>query len=163
MATPGNRLRMTARQGDDTGCARHNEPVTVNQDLLNPVPPTLLPVDEAVQLLSQGAPAAEVAAKHPTSSAAWAELAEHALEQGRVIEAYAFARVGYHRGLDLLRRNGWRGHGPVPWEHEPNRGWLRCLHFLAVAAATINETEEAHRCSEFLRESSLTASEVLGG
>ena len=41
---------------------------------------------------------------------------------GRVVESYAYARVGYHRGLDLLRRNGWKGHGPVPWEHEPNRG-----------------------------------------
>ena len=37
---------------------------------------------------------------------------------------YAYARVGYHRSLDLLRRNGWKGHGPVPWEHEPNRGFL---------------------------------------
>lgn len=150
------------RGGDECHQARHNEPVTVNQDLLNPVPPTLLPVDEAAQLLSQGVAALDVAAKHPTSSAAWAELAEQAMTQGRIIEAYAFSRVGYHRGLDLLRRHGWRGHGPVPWEHEPNRGWLRCLHMLAAAADAINEVEEAHRCKEFLRESSLTASEVLG-
>ena len=135
--------------------------MTINQDLLNPVPPTLLPVDEAVALLEQGVSATEVAAAHPTSSAAWAVLAEQALTAGNIIEGYAYARVGYHRGLDLLRRNGWRGHGPVPWEHEPNRGWLRCLHSLAVAAARINEEDEAHRCREFLRESSATASEVL--
>ena len=41
--------------------------------------------------------------------------------------AYAYARVGYHRSLDPLRRNGWKGHGPVPWDHEPNRGFLRAL------------------------------------
>ncbi|NBO46194.1 MAG: DUF3151 domain-containing protein, partial [Actinobacteria bacterium] len=96
--------------------------MTVNQDLLNPVPPTLLPHDEAVGLLNQGMAPVEVAAVHPTSSAAWAVLAERALADGRTIEGYAYARVGYHRGLDLLRRNGWRGHGPVPWEHEPNQG-----------------------------------------
>ena len=135
--------------------------MTVNQDLLNPVPPTLLPHDEAVGLLNQGMAPVEVAAVHPTSSAAWAVLAERALADGRTIEGYAYARVGYHRGLDLLRRNGWRGHGPVPWEHEPNQGWLRCLHSLSVAAARINEEDEAHRCREFLRESSATASEVL--
>ena len=54
--------------------------------------------------------------------------------------AYAFARVGYHRSLDLLRRNGWKGHGPVPWEHVPNRGFLRALAALARAAAAIGET-----------------------
>ena len=43
------------------------------------------------------------------------------------IEAYAYARTGYHRGLDALRRNGWKGFGPVPWSHEPNRGFLRCV------------------------------------
>ena len=60
------------------------------------------------------------------------------------MESYAYARVGYHRGLDLLRRNGWKGHGPVPWEHEPNRGFLRCLHALARAAAAIGETGRGH-------------------
>jgi hypothetical protein len=138
-----------------------NQRVTVNQDLLNPVPPTLLPVDEAASLLSSGVPAIDVAAAHPTSCVTWAMLAADALQDGRTIEGYAYARVGYHRGLDLLRRNGWRGHGPVPWEHEPNRGWLSCVHYLAVAAAAIGEDAEAHRCTEFLRESSLTAATVL--
>lgn len=135
----------------------------MTQDLLNPVPETLLPADPAQGLLDAGDSAHEVAASHPTSSAAWAALAQDALADGRVIEGYAFARVGYHRGLDLLRRNGWRGHGPVPWEHAPNRGWLRCLHHLAVAAELIGEADEAHRCREFLHESSRTAAEVLRG
>ena len=56
---------------------------------------------------------------------------------------YAYSRVGYHRSLDLLRRNGWKGHGPVPWEHEPNRGFLTCLGLLALAAQAIGETESA--------------------
>ena len=70
---------------------------------------------------------------------------------------YAYARVGYHRSLDMLRRNGWKGHGPVPWEHEPNRGFLRSLALLALAARAIGETAEWERCSAFLRDSSPTA------
>ena len=66
------------------------------------------------------------------------------------MESYAFARVGYHRGLDALRRSGWKGHGPVPWSHEPNRGFLRCLNALQRAAAAIGETDEAERCAAFL-------------
>lgn len=88
-------------------------------------------------------------------------LAEAALADGRTIEAYAYARTGYHRGLDLLRRNGWKGHGPVPWEHEPNRGFLRCLAALGKAAALIDEKDEAERCATFLRDSSPTAADVL--
>src|SRR6266508_4323657 len=83
------------------------------------------------------------------------------LAAGRTREGYAFARTGYHRGLDALRRNGWKGHGPVPWEHEPNRGFLRCLAALATAAAAIGETDEAERCTTFLRDSSPTAADEL--
>ena len=68
--------------------------------------------------------------------------------------AYAYARVGYHRSLDLLRRNGWKGHGPVPWEHEPNRGFLRSLAALAEAAGRIGEDHERDRCDQFLLDSS---------
>ena len=74
---------------------------------------------------------------------------------------YAFARVGYHRSLDLLRRNGWKGHGPVPWSHEPNRGFLRCLALLALTAQAIGETDEAERCATFLRDSSPEAAAEL--
>jgi lysyl-tRNA synthetase class 1 len=58
------------------------------------------------------------------------------------VTVYAYSRVGYHRSLDLLRRNGWKGHGPVPWEHEPNRGFLGCLALLARSAKVIGETDE---------------------
>jgi hypothetical protein len=79
------------------------------------------------------------------------------------VTVYAYARVGYHRSLDMLRRNGWKGHGPVPWEHEPNRGFLRCLATLALAARAIGEDAEWDRCSEFLRDSSPTAADALLG
>ena len=76
---------------------------------------------------------------------------------------YAYARVGYHRSLDMLRRNGWKGHGPVPWEHEPNRGFLKALALLALAARAIGETDEWERCSTFLRDSSPEAADALLG
>ena len=97
----------------------------------------------------------------PTSSLAWADLADQAWADGQVVESYAFARVGYHRGLDALRRSGWKGHGPVPWEHEPNRGFLRCLGALSRAAGAIGEADEETRCAVFLRESSATAAAAL--
>ena len=99
----------------------------------------------------------------PTSSLGWADLADEAWGEGAVVESYAFARVGYHRGLDALRRNGWKGFGPVPWEHEPNRGFLRCLNALRRAAESIGEDDEATRCAVFLRESSATAAATLEG
>jgi hypothetical protein len=116
--------------------------------------------------LDGGTPPAEVVRAHPESPLAWASLAEAALADPAVddVTTYAYARVGYHRSLDLLRRNGWKGHGPVPWEHEPNRGFLRALAALATAADRIGETPEAERCAEFLRDSSQTAyDELLGG
>jgi hypothetical protein len=129
-------------------------------NLLGP-PPVTLPVDPAAASLAAGEPAGDVARQNPTSSLAWAVLAEAALDRGDDVAAYAYARVGYHRGLDLLRRNGWKGHGPVPWEHEPNRGFLRALAALASAADRIGEAPEAARCAEFLRDSSPTASATL--
>jgi hypothetical protein len=79
----------------------------------------------------------------------------------RVVESYAYARTGYHRGLDALRRSGWKGHGPVPFEHEPNRGFLRALALLALSARAIGETDEWERCATFLRDSSPTAADEL--
>jgi Protein of unknown function (DUF3151) len=114
--------------------------------------PVYLPEDPATALLDDGADPVDVAAKYPASSAAWATLAEHALHAVRPVEAYAYARTGYHRGLDALRRAGWKGNGPVPWSHAPNRGFLRALHALAAAAAAIGEDEEAHRCTDLLTE-----------
>ena len=124
--------------------------------------PTLLPVDPAVELLERGDEPARVAAAYPASCAAWAALAEHALGGGRAVEAYAYARTGYHRGLDALRRAGWKGSGPVPWSHAPNQGFLRALHALAQAAAAIGEDDEAARCAAFLHDSDPAAAAALG-
>lgn len=77
-------------------------------------------------------------------------IGENALGEDKVITAYAYARTGYHRGLDALRRNGWRGHGPVPYDHEPNQGFLRCVAVLARAADTIGESDEHQRCLDLL-------------
>ncbi len=76
--------------------------------------PTKLPDDPAVAMLASGDDPLVVAATYPASSAAWGALAENALAAGHTVEAYAYARTGYHRGLDLLRRNGWKGSGPIP-------------------------------------------------
>ncbi|GGK22945.1 hypothetical protein GCM10011583_63580 [Streptomyces camponoticapitis] len=137
--------------------------MAIHKDLLGGPPPTHLPDDpEPRELLANGTAPADVAAKYPTSSLAWAQLADDAFENGRVVESYAYARTGYHRGLDSLRRSGWKGHGPVPWEHEPNRGFLRALHALARSAQAIGEQEEYERCSVFLRDSSAVAADTLG-
>lgn len=131
------------------------------RDLMPQPPATLLPVDPAAGLLDAGQDPTTVAAAHPTSSAAWAALAQRAFSQDEVITAYAFARTGYHRGLDQLRRAGWKGSGPIPWAHEPNRGFLRCLHSLSLAAAAIGEADEAARCAQFIRDSDPSAADAL--
>jgi hypothetical protein len=91
-----------------------------------------------------------VVAAYPAFLDGWAHLADAALRAGDPVAGYAFARTGYHRGLDRIRRAGWRGQGPVPWSHEPNRGFLRSLHALMRAADAIGEDDEARRCREFL-------------
>ena len=124
-----------------------------SKDLLAGPPPTLLPPDPAADELTAGDEPGDVVRRHPESPFAWATLAEAALLEGDDdVVAYAFARVGYHRSLDLLRRNGWKGHGPVPWSHEPNRGFLRSLDALRQAAGRIGETAEEQRCAEFLED-----------
>jgi hypothetical protein len=134
-----------------------------HENLIAGPPATYLPANaEADALLAGGADPAEVAAKFPGQSAAWASLAERAFGKGEVVQAYAYARTGYHRGLDQLRRAGWRGQGPIPWAHEPNRGFLRSLFMLGQAAAAIGEDDEAQRCRGFLRESSAEAAAQLG-
>lgn len=131
-------------------------------DLLGP-PPVLLPGDvEAEQALAAGENPAIVAAAHPAASVAWAALAEEALAEDRAVTAYAYARTGYHRGLDQLRRSGWKGFGPVPFGHDPNRGFLRCVAALARAADTIGETDEFQRCCDLLDDCDPTARGALG-
>jgi hypothetical protein len=126
------------------------------------IPETRLPADPAAAVLAGGRNPQSVAAKYPSSPLAWATLAEQALEDGRIIEGYAFARTGYHRSLDALRRGGWKGQGPVPWSHEPNQGFLRSLAALSRAAGEIGENDEQQRCAKFLRDSSAEAADTLG-
>jgi hypothetical protein len=131
-------------------------------DLMAGPPPTHLPDDPAAAELDGGAEPAAVVRRHPASPFAWAAMAALSAGQGDDdVTTYAYARVGYHRSLDLLRRNGWKGHGPVPWSHEPNRGFLRCLAQLALSARAIGEADEAARCADFLRDSSPEAAAEL--
>jgi hypothetical protein len=131
--------------------------------ILGDAEPTHLPDDAAVRdRLDAGEEPAVVAASAPSCSAAWATLAERAAAEGHPVEAYAYARTGYHRGLDALRRHGWRGQGPIPWAHEPNRGFLRSVAALGAAAAAIGEDDEAQRCRQLLVDSDPAAAAALG-
>ena len=133
------------------------------QNMMAGPPATLLPDDpEPRDLLAAGTPAAQVAAGHPEFSLAWASLADDAYSRGAVIESYAYARTGYHRGLDQLRRHGWKGFGPVPYSHEPNRGFLRCVAALARAADNIGETDEFRRCLDLIDDCDPEARKALG-
>ena len=121
-------------------------------------PRTVLPFEDAAvrHELQQAlaAPADEVrarvadlVARNPRSLIAWQALGDHGRD---TIERYAAYRVGYHRGLDALRANGWRGSGYVRWADESNRGFLGCLRGLGQMAAEIGETDEADRVAIFL-------------
>lgn len=127
------------------------------------VPETLLPDDPAVSdaLAALDTVRAfdlgELVKKNPKSSLLWALLSDELWAVGATLPSYAYARVGYHRGLDALRGAGWRGHGPVPWSHEPNRGVLRALYALRRAAESFGETDEVERLTTFLNQSDPTA------
>lgn len=95
---------------------------------------------------------AEVARRYPECLSAWATLGEASLQEGREVEAYAYFRVGYHRGLDRIRKAGWRGTGRVPWSHAGNRGFLRSVAGLGRAAGAIGEEGEASRCLDFVEQ-----------
>ena len=131
-------------------------------NLLGPEPTRLPEHPEADAALAAAADPAPVAAAHPAHSGAWAALAERALDAGDAVAGYAFARTGYHRGLDQLRRAGWKGHGPVPWSHGPNQGFLRSLAALSRAADEIGEDDEARRCRTFLDDCDPAAAGQLG-
>lgn len=120
------------------------------------LPTTVLPeADPALRHELQQALAADdpraavaaVAAQHPRSLDVWAELGDRGRD---TMERYAAYRVGYHRGLDALRANGWRGSGYVRWAAPGNRGFLRCLLGLGACADAIGEADEADRCAQFL-------------
>lgn len=135
------------------------------KNLLPEPPATLLPSDDGAATALAAATdltgVEAVAARHPGYSGAWAALAGRALADGKPVTAYAYARTGYHRGLDQLRRSGWKGTGPVPWSHAPNQGFLRCLHALSLAADAIGEAGEAARCAQFLRDCDPEAGDAL--
>lgn len=120
------------------------------ETVLDPEPPEALarladaerlPGEERRQAVSA------VVADHPRCLLAWAQLGELARDD---VEAYAAFRVGYHRGLDRLRANGWRGSGYVRWAHPENQGFLRALDGLRRAASHIGEDDERDRCAQFL-------------
>ncbi len=129
-----------------------DQPIQMSSGL----PTTVLPEADAEErhALAQALVAADprtaiarVVADHPRSCAAWAALGDHGRD---VIERYAAYRVGYHRGLDALRANGWRGSGYVRWSAPGNLGFLRCLMGLGWLADAIGEADEAERCGQFL-------------
>jgi hypothetical protein len=139
--------------------------MSTHDNLLQGPAPTLLPDDFATvrERLTSGDDPVDVAASAPASSLVWAALAEGALTADSAagnVEAYAYARTGYHRGLDALRRAGWRGQGPIPASHAPNHGFLRSLLALSRAAHRIGEEDESERCATFLVDSGTTADEV---
>lgn len=145
-------------------------------NLLGNPAPTLLPDDHpdvaARQAVRDGTTLRDAVREQPAASYLWARLAEEALgvvgagaagathTEVDPVAAYAYARTGYHRGLDALRRAGWRGTGPVPVSHEPNQGFLRAVLALAEAAAAIGEAPEAERCRALLTDSGTSADEV---
>lgn len=110
-------------------------------------PPVKLPSDpaEGSMLLDDA-----TAKAHPDSPAVWAARAERELAEGDELVAYAYARTGYHRSLDRLRANGWKGWGPIPASHEPNRPVLKAIAMLALASRAIGDEAEYDRCRQML-------------
>ncbi len=131
-----------------------DQPINLSAGL----PTTVLPAAEpalaarldaalAAPIDARRAAVAAVVADAPRFLDGWAELGDLGRD---TIERYAAYRVGYHRGLDTLRANGWRGSGYVRWAAPTNRGFLRSLRGLGEMAADIGELDEADRCHMFL-------------
>src|SRR5579875_3001077 len=124
---PGRRAGEDAAVTEDT-------PVSLSRGLpetvLAPVPAPWRAALDAARAQAGGelqAALRATAAAYPRYLACWAELAWRAADP---VEGYAYARVGYHRGLDELRASGWRGTGYVRWRHQTNRGFLSALDAL---------------------------------
>lgn len=122
----------------------------------------LPPRPEVLEALTKFS-ADEVAKMHPVAVLPWAELAYQAREEGDNVQAYAFSRVGYHRGLDALREVGWAGEGHIPWSHRPNRGFLRCVYVLLKSAKALGDDEEVEHIHAFLRDSSPETIDAIEG
>ena len=133
------------------------------KDMLAPKP-IELPADPGAESTSDLA--AGIVA-HPDSPLLWALLAEQELKQqegaepAAFITAYAYARTGYHRSLDRLRGNGWKGWGPVPFSHEPNQGVLKAIAMLAVTSQAIGDQAEYDRCHQMLSDADPQSVEKL--
>lgn len=144
------------------------EQLRQNRDLFGAEQPEVrLPEDLATSITADDAGASleslqALVAANLKDSGAWAALANRLLEADEPVQAYACARTGYHRGLDALRGNGWRGTGPVPWEHVPNQGVLRAIGALAVMAHALGEEDEVIRCLNLLHDCDPAATEALG-
>lgn len=110
-----------------------------------PPPPDLL--SGALRASTNRDDVVSVVADFPTWSLGWAALGDHGRD---TVERYAAYRVGYHRGLDMMRQSGWRGSGYLRWAQESNRGFLRCLVGLHDAAAEIGEHGEVERIDTFI-------------
>jgi hypothetical protein len=122
------------------------------ETVLDPEPPDAVAALEAALAQAGGArrdALSAAVARWPRCLEGWARLGDAGRD---VMEQYAAYRVGYHRGLDRLRANGWRGSGYVRWRHPENRGFLRALAGLQATAAAIGEDDEADRCAVFLRQ-----------
>jgi hypothetical protein len=128
-----------------------NHPVTFSSHAEGTTLPSATPEQRAALDAAQFDAAAlrDLAARWPALLDAWAGLAEAADDP---VASYAYARVGYHRGLDALRRAGWRGSGRVYATDASNLGFLRSLNALRLAADAIAEADEAQRCEKFLNE-----------
>lgn len=121
-------------------------------------PTTILPAPEpeaasalqqalALDPADQRAAVSAVVARWPRYVDGWSRLGDLGRD---TMERYAAYRVGYHRGLDALRANGWKGSGYVRWTAETNRGFLRALRGLGQMAAEIGESDEAERITLFI-------------
>jgi hypothetical protein len=131
-----------------------DQPINMSHGLPTTVLPPPSASDAAALAAALAAPEADrraavaaVAARSPRFLDAWASLGDLGRD---TIERYAYYRVGYHRGLDTLRANGWRGSGYVRWAEPTNAGFLRALRGLGETAAAIGEHDEAERCHLFL-------------
>ena len=127
----------------------HLRPGGLDETVLDPEPGDALDALAAAleaPAASRREAVASVVGRWPGFLDAWARLGELARDD---VEAYACYRVGYHRGLDRLRKAGWRGSGYVRWVHPENRGFLRALEGLRRAAAALGEAPEAERTAAF--------------
>jgi len=124
---------------------RHETILPAVSDELRSAYQAALTLDRTARKVAIG----DLVAEQPTFIEGWAALATLGQEP---IERYAYARVGYHRGLDALRANGWGGSGLVRWSVLSNRPFLTCLVRLREASRAIGEDAEVGRIDAFLRD-----------